>query len=212
MVGSLAQAVILVLSVTSLMIDHNSSVGAIEQHWRLTVSSFVLSSIAVFVNLVRIVLPRSAGLSLLPSPLLSTAVYRASLGLVIAATLLELVVFFLLGSIPRCAPLVHPTTGKEIVTQPSCSPISYMLFTWITPVLNLAYHADLIGEDLLPSLPAADRAKNGWDRIRASEHLMDEAPKGWNALLWRIVVVNKRLFIWRASSITLSLEQEAVPC
>lgn len=186
------------LSVTSLVIEHNSSVGAIEQHWRLTVASFVLSTLVVFVSLVRLVLPRSAGLSPFPSPLLSTAVYRASLALVITATLLEIGVFLLLGSIPRCASLVHPITGKEIVTQPSCSPISYMLFVWITPVLKLAYHADIIGEDMLPSLPAADRAKNGWDRIRASEHLMNEAPKGWNALLWRIVVVNKRLFIWRA--------------
>jgi hypothetical protein len=188
-----------VLSVTSLVIEHNSSVGAIEQHWRLTVTSFVLSALAVFVSLVRLVLPRSAGLSLLPSPLLSTPVYRASLALLLTATLLEIGVFLMLGSIPRCAPLVHPITGKEIVTQPSCSPISYMLFVWITPVLKLAYHADIIGEDMLPSLPAADRARNGWDRIRASEHLMNEAPKGWNALLWRIVVVNKRLFIWRAS-------------
>ncbi|GAA5991895.1 hypothetical protein JCM10908_002259 [Rhodotorula pacifica] len=189
--------VILFLLVTSLVIDHNSSIGAIEQHWRLTVSSFVLSALAVFVSFIRVVVPRSAGLSLLPSPSLSTPVYRASLALVITSTILELVVCLLLGSIPRCAPLVHPTTGKEIVSQPSCSPISYILFMWITPVLNLAYHADLIGEDMLPSLPAADRAKNGWDRIRASEHLMDQAPKGWNALLWRIVVVNKRLFIWQ---------------
>lgn len=197
---------VLALAATSLVVEHDdqaspaSALASIEEHWRLTVTAFVIAAVSLFVALIRLIVPRSAGISLVPSPALPTSIYRADLALLITSTLLQLAVVLLFGSTRRCAPLVHATTGKEIVAFPSCSPLSYILFAWITPVLKISYHVDVIGEDTLPTLSAADRAKNGWERIRASAHLMDEAPKGWNPLLWRIVVVNKRLFIWRASA------------
>ncbi|GAA6024648.1 hypothetical protein JCM8202_000420 [Rhodotorula sphaerocarpa] len=189
---------ILALAVASLAVEHDSSPRAIERHWRYTVTAFVLAATAFFVSLVRLVVPRSAGLSLLPPATgLAASTYRASLALLLVCVGLEALAFLQFGSIPRCAPLLHPTSRKPIVSLPSCSPISYILFAWISPVLRSSYQVDIISEETLPSLPATDRAKNGWDRIRASEHLMDAAPKGWNALLWRLVVVNQRLFIWQ---------------
>jgi len=54
-----------------------------------------------------------------------------------------------------------------------------------------------MNEKDLPVLASQDRATNLWEGIKDSKHLMNSAPRGVNRLLWRVLVINKKLFIWR---------------
>lgn len=47
-------------------------------------------------------------------------------------------------------------------------------------------------------LGANDRAENLWERIQEPSK---PGPKWVNKLLWRVLVVNRRLFYWRTSSL-----------
>ncbi|KAL7336764.1 P-loop containing nucleoside triphosphate hydrolase protein [Rhodotorula toruloides] len=121
------------------------------------------------------------------------------MAILLASTSLQLAAFLLLGTTPHSAPLIHPshTPAKPIITLPSTSPLSLLLFSWISPVLHTSYtSAEPMDEGTLPAIPAADRAPNAWRKIKESKELMHKAPRGWNPLLWRIVVVNRRLFFW----------------
>jgi len=66
--------------------------------------------------------------------------------------------------------------------------------------LAAAKKDESINEKDLPVLAAQDRAVNLWQGIKDSKHLMESAPRGVNRLLWRVLVINKKLFIWRKQS------------
>lgn len=165
----------------------------------------VLTGAATFVTFLRILLPQSTHLSLLPSPSTPNHRYIPSLIILALSTTLQLASFLLAGITPRCAQLLHPRTKTPVSQISSCSPLSYIFFAWISPVLasGLAAAAkdESMNEKDLPILPSADRAVNQWETIKGSKHLMDSAPKGFQRLLWRIIVVNKRLFLWRKFSL-----------
>lgn len=184
-----------VVSLVSLPLSNSRR--SIDLHWRFTISLFALATAALFLSLVRFVLPRSTGWSFLPPRTLPSNIYTAQLALVITTSILTLAAFLLSGTTPRCAPLVNPATGQPVVALPSSSPLTYLLFDWITPVLHACYASDSIDAESLPALAAADRAHNLWEGIRRSGGLMASAPRGWNRLLYRLCVVNRRLFAWQ---------------
>lgn len=78
----------------------------------------------------------------------------------------------------------------------SCSPISYILFSWISPVLATGNRVISLSASDLPLLAANDRASTLWNRINGSKG--EGGPKWANALLWRLLVVNSRLFWWQS--------------
>ena len=194
-----------VVSLVSLPLSNSRR--SIDLHWRFTVALFALAAAAFALTLLRLVLPRTTGWSFLPPRTLDDAhLYTAQLALVLTTSTLTLAAFLLTGTTPRCAPLVHPKTHQPVVTLASCSPFGYLLFNWVTPVLHQCYSSDSIDETSLPALPAADRAHNLWERFRLTDGLMARAPKRWNRLLYRLIVVNARLFAWQiALSVTNAL-------
>ncbi|BGP39463.1 hypothetical protein JCM10449v2_003413 [Rhodotorula kratochvilovae] len=180
------------ISLASLPLSNSRR--SIDLHWRYTIALFTLSSAALLVALLRLLLPRSTGLSLLPSRALPAHLYTAQLALALTTALLTLAAFLLTGTTPRCAPLVDARTRRPVVALPASSPLTYLLFGWITPVLRASYTAASLDAATLPALPAADRARTLWDQIRRSGPLAAAAPRGWNRLLYRLVRVNARLF------------------
>ncbi|GAA6061872.1 hypothetical protein JCM10212_000513 [Sporobolomyces blumeae] len=180
----------------------SNSTSSIERHWAYTVILTVLSGSSAIVSILRILLPRSTHLSVLPSPHLPRSIYVPSLVVIALSTILQLASFTVSGTTPRCAPLVHPKTRRTITLISSCSPLSYIFFGWITPVLDAgleaAKHDESLDEKVLPVLASADRASTLWQGIKDSKRLMDTAPRWCNKLLWRVVVINKKLFIWQA--------------
>ncbi|GAA6021159.1 hypothetical protein JCM10207_008338 [Rhodosporidiobolus poonsookiae] len=178
---------------------------ALAAHWRYTLTLFALTSLALFLTLLRLLLPRSTGLSLLPPPSLPSPEIHLARSLLGARCFLQLASFSLAGSTDRRAPQAHPQTGRPILSLFSTSPLTYLLFGWITPVLRSAYRGRSdersLDESALPALPASERAVNVWEEVKQTERFMrkENVPKGWNALLWRIVRANRTLFIWQAS-------------
>ncbi|GAA5944109.1 uncharacterized protein JCM15063_005316 [Sporobolomyces koalae] len=177
----------------------SNSYTSIDRHWAYTVTLTALTGTSLAVTLLRILLPQSTHLSLLPSTLLPKYLYVPSLILLIISTVFQLVAFALAGTTPRCAPLVHSKTRKPVSLITSCSPLSFLFFGWLSPVLAsglvAAQKEESLDEKYLPILSANDRAVNLWERIKGSAKLMDQAPRGVNRLLWRVLIVNKRLFI-----------------
>ncbi|BGP24141.1 ATP-binding cassette transporter [Rhodotorula toruloides] len=192
------------LSLLSLPHPIPRSSTSLRTHWRLTVLLFALSSSALALTLLRWLLPRSTGLSLLPPrEAYGSTVYAAQMAISLASTALQLAAFVILGTTPRSAPLVHPTKpNKPIISLPSTSPLSLLLFSWISPVLHHNSSSALsepMSEETLPAIPAAYRAREAWRKVKESKGLMEQAPRGWNPLLWRIVSVNRGLFFWQIS-------------
>lgn len=179
----------------------SNSTTSLDRHWAYTVTLTILTGAATFVTFLRILLPQSTHLSILPSTFLPKYLYVPSLVLLVLSTILQSASFILSGTTPRCAPLVHPKTKSPVTLISSCSPLSYIFFGWISPVLAQGLAAaskdESVNEQDLPILPSQDRAANQWEMIKGSKHLMDNSPKGINPLLWRILVINKRLFLWR---------------
>ncbi|GAA5861561.1 hypothetical protein JCM8547_008073 [Rhodosporidiobolus lusitaniae] len=227
---------IISLGVSLLAIPHPyapNSPRSAAAHWRCTLVLFTITTFALSITLLRLILPRSTGLSLLPLPTLPSPTIHIARSLLGATTFLQLVAFLLVGYTPRSAPLYHLTTpvpttaftspegasitptsstqAKPIVLLPSSSPLDYLLFGWITPLLRASYDdsrvqeqeggAEPMNEASLPALPAAERAVNVWEGIKGTGRFMERenVPRGWNALLWRVVRVNRRLFVWQAS-------------
>jgi len=179
----------------------SNSTTSIDRHWAYTVTLTILTGAATFVTFLRILLPQATHLSILPSTFLPNYLYVPYLVLLIISTTLQLVSFILAGTTPRCANLLQPKTKSPVVLISSCSPLSYIFFGWISPVLAQGLAAankdESVNEKDLPVLPEKDRAVNQWEMIKGSKHLMENSPKGINPLLWRILVVNKKLFYWR---------------
>jgi hypothetical protein len=140
----------------------------------------------------------------------------ASIVITALSAFLQFVAFALAGTTKRCAQQgkrdtsvatdhtadgVNGTapTGSEILKPvsefSSCSPISFILFSWMTPVLNTGAKLESMSQDDLPALCANDRAPNLFEQIKRTTS--DSRPKWVNGLLWRLIVVNKRLFLWR---------------
>ncbi|GAA6039699.1 hypothetical protein JCM8097_001359 [Rhodosporidiobolus ruineniae] len=184
-------------------------------HWRLTLSLFALLTLSLTFTAFRLILPRSTGLSLLPEPELDGTVKHIERSLLGASIFLQTAGFLLVGQTPRSAPLIvarargSKQPQKRVLALPSSSPLSYLLFSWVTPILSRAYKAsrdpthaeEPLDEASLPALPAAERAINVWEGVKGTQSWMEpqNVPRGWNALLWRIVRVNRPLFIIQAS-------------
>lgn len=194
------------LALTSLPLSN--STRAIARHWAYTITLTVLTGAAVFVTFLRILLPQATHLSILPSTFLPSYLYVPSLVLLLLSAVLQFTAFILAGTTPRCAPLLHPSTKSPVTLISSCSPLSYIFFGWISPVLAQGLAAakkdESVAEKDLPILPSQDRAANQWEMIKGSKHLMEKSPKGINPLLWRILVVNKTLFFWQAALASLN--------
>jgi hypothetical protein len=88
---------------------------------------------------------------------------------------------------------------KPISSITSCSPISYIVFSWLSPVLHRGAKLETLTQDDLPLLGANDRAPNLFDAIKRTEGR--KGPSWMNGLLWRVLLVNKRLFAWRESAL-----------
>ncbi|KAL8277515.1 hypothetical protein RQP46_010070 [Phenoliferia psychrophenolica] len=186
----------------------------IDRHWAYTVSLASLTFCALISTLLRLVLPTAV--SLAPSPTLPRNVFITNLTLAILTTFLQLLAFYIAGTTPRCAPLgkyvplpptddpsassfdveALPVPLRPISALTSCSPISYILFGWISPVLEVGAKVESLSETDLPLLGANDRAENLWEKIKKSEGV-DDGPRWANKLLWRIVKVNRVLFYWQ---------------
>ncbi|CEQ42894.1 SPOSA6832_04771, partial [Sporobolomyces salmonicolor] len=193
----------LVSTLCVLSFPLSNTTTSVARHWAYTVALTVLTSASLSLTFLRIILPRSTNLSILPPSDLPPHIYVPSLVLLVLSTVFQLAVFLMVGTTRRCAPLVHPTQNKPVTDLSSCSPLSYILFGWISPVLAVglasANKGESIDEKDLPMLGATDRAVNLWEEVKATQGLMDNAPKWCNALLYRVIVVNQRLFIWRES-------------
>lgn len=88
---------------------------------------------------------------------------------------------------------------KPISSITSCSPISYIVFSWLSPVLHRGAKLETLTQEDLPLLGANDRAPNLFDAIKDTEG--SKGPSWMNGLLWRVLLVNKRLFAWRESTL-----------
>ncbi|GAA5957081.1 hypothetical protein JCM21900_000787 [Sporobolomyces salmonicolor] len=193
----------------------SNTTTSVARHWAYTVALTVLTSASLSLAFLRIILPRSTNLSILPPSDLPPHIYVPSLVLLVLSTVFQLAVFLMVGTTRRCAPLVHPTQNKPVTDLSSCSPLSYILFGWISPVLAVglasANKGESIDEKDLPMLGATDRAVNLWEEVKATQGLMDNAPKWCNALLYRVIVVNQRLFIWQSILATANAVLYYVP-
>ncbi|GAA5864423.1 hypothetical protein JCM1840_000490 [Sporobolomyces johnsonii] len=205
----------LVSTLCVLSFPLSNTTTSIARHWAYTVTLTVLTSASLSLTLLRIILPRSTNLSVLPPSDLPRHIYVPSLVLLVLSTVFQLAAFLLVGTTRRCAPLVHPTQNKPVTDISSCSPLSYILFGWISPVLALGLESANKGESIdekdLPMLGATDRAVNLWEEVKATQGLMDQAPKWCNALLYRVVMVNQRLFVWQSILATANAVLYYVP-
>lgn len=129
--------------------------------------------------------------------------------------------FIIVGTTDKCAPLgkamdpsipfiaLSPIPGSTeddvvVVEGPmpvssfgSCSPISFLLFSWISPVLATGAKVVSLSVTDLPLLGANDRAGNLYDKI--TQETGKGGPTWINPLLWRCLKTNRRMFYWRES-------------
>lgn len=176
---------------------------------------YLIDRSAVITTFLRLVIPTS--LTLVPTDPDNTP-QTSSLILAAIVAALQLLAFYLSGTTQKCAPLgkyeppisvdaltVTNGNGKAPTTKPvlkditqfaTCSPISYVLFGWMSPVLALGATLESLSQDDLPALAANDRAPNVWEKMKKSE-TFKKGPKWANGLLWRLLLVNKNLFAWR---------------
>lgn len=173
-----------------------------------------MNSSVLVSTLLRFILPTSA--SVLPEPSIPRATRIASIVITALSTALQFVAFALAGTTKRCAPqgkrennvaTDHTADGanglalttsqilKPVSEFSSCSPISFVLFSWMTPVLNTGAKLESMSQDDLPALCANDRAPNLFEQIKKTT--AHTRPQWINGLLWRLLLVNKRLFLWR---------------
>lgn len=105
--------------------------------------------------------------------------------------------FLVVGTTDKCAPLGKAVDFSPVSSFGSCSPVSYLLFSWISPVLATGAKVVSLSADDLPYLGANDRADNLWDSFRSEQG--KKGPRWINPLLWRCLKVNRRMFYWRES-------------
>ncbi|SGY80268.1 BQ5605_C008g05343 [Microbotryum silenes-dioicae] len=193
----------------------SNSDADIDRHWDYTFTLATLTGSALLTTTVRIILPATT--SPVPSHDLPKDIYVPIMVILVANTLLQLVAFLLTGNTRRCAPLarkVQPLKASELyndgakttstsseykaVTEfKSCSPLSYVLFEWLSPVLAVGSKVETLSEDDMPSLAANDRAPNLWEKMRVKSG--KGGPEWMNPLLYRVLSVNRHLFVWQAT-------------
>lgn len=165
--------------------------------------------------MLKLVLPSSSELSpVVPDP----ASRRVQLVLTYLELAFDLLAFYTVGTTQRCAPMgktparassppsanaesfeglspdEHPPAPLVPATGfLSCSPISFVLFAWISPVLKVGEQVESLSQSDLPVLGARDRAPNLWSQIQASS-AVGRGPRFVNGLLWRIIRTNQALF------------------
>lgn len=164
----------------------------------------------------RLILPTSA--SVLPAPDVPETAKITTLVITGVSIALEVIAFALAGTTDRCAPQGKREPGlkteasdssngaaakysevlKPVTAFSSCSPVSFILFSWMTPVLNKGAKIESLSQDDLPALCANDRAPNLFSKMKLTTS--DTRPKWINGLLWRVLVVNKTLFYWREAT------------
>lgn len=180
-----------------------------------------ICSSALVTTVLRLIIPTAV--SIAPNPEEPSAPYIVSIVLTVLTGLLQVAAFLLAGTTNRSAPqgkYTVPSTAtgslgaegndesaalltdkgaiKPISDITSCSPISYLTFAWLSPVLAKGAKLESLTQADLPLLGARDRAPNLYDDIRRTED--SKGPKWMNPLLWRVLLVNKRLFAWRELS------------
>ncbi|SCV71041.1 BQ2448_3803 [Microbotryum intermedium] len=185
----------------------------IDRHWDYTVALASLTAFVLLTTTVRIILPATT--SPVPSHHLPKDVYIPIMVMLVTNTLLQLLAFLLTGNTRRCAPLAKkvqplkaselynnevksassPSGYKAVTDFKSCSPLSYVLFDWLSPVLAVGAKVETLSEDDMPSLAANDRAPNLWEKMRIKSG--KGGPKWMNPLLYRVLSVNRHLFIWQ---------------
>lgn len=168
-------------------------------------------------TILRLIIPTSV--SIIPDPDEPRGPFLTAIVLDVLIAVLQAAAFLLAGTTQRCAPegkYVAPIKieaallggeaapiGEKQILRPvsaitSSSPIAYLFFNWLTPVLQHGATVESLSEDDLPLLGANDRAPNLFDAIKKEEGI--KGPSWANRLLWQVLIVNKRLFAWRKSS------------
>ena len=211
-----AQAILLPLSVSSFTLGHSRY--EIDRHWAYTIGLSAVLLAGSFLSFLKLIIPSSAELSPIdPDP--STGHVQLILSYVELAFVFA--AFVTAGTTPRCAPLGKHATGlaaaKVIGPGPgaatdalanehgptglvaatgflSCSPISFILFGWISPVLQIGQTVETLRQEDLPVLGARDRAPNLWSQIQSSAQV-GRGPGFVNPLLWRVIRTNQGLFM-----------------
>ncbi|KAH7344787.1 multidrug resistance-associated ABC transporter [Rhizoctonia solani] len=196
---------LLVLSACSL---HTKDIST---HWNLTVHCSALSTFALSVLLIAKVLPRT--------PRFATQFQGPSL----VETQMEwLVLFFLLvtaciSSTTNRAPAVYfppervyllksldslaPETRDNVVGEVQASVASILLFSYVTPIVMLGYHATSMEIRDLPILTAKMRApyiystmRSIMKRIKLSRRWRGKPGSGYE-LLYQLVYANRTMFL-----------------
>ncbi|KAM0789106.1 hypothetical protein ACM66B_003161 [Microbotryomycetes sp. NB124-2] len=186
-----------------------SSRAEVDRHWAYTVTLTVTTFCIVSTTFFRMILPTSA--SIAPPENEPAFVKHLSLALTYSTALLELVAFLLVGTTHRCAPHVTVAEASRhdysadangyaqdvekvpVTSYTSCSPLSFLLFSWLDPVLKLGSQLESLTQEDLPTLGANDRAPTVFGQIAVTTD--EGCPRFMNGLLYRILKVNKRLFI-----------------
>ncbi|KAI5478748.1 ATP-binding cassette transporter [Pseudohyphozyma bogoriensis] len=189
----------------------------IDRHWTYTVSLSILTLTSAALTALRLILPTEA--SVIPPS--HDSAYVTTVTLESVTTFLQVIAFYFAGTTNRCAPLgqyldkpvTDDATGengkgvveveaggttvyiREVSALTSCSPIAYILFGWISPVLRRSASLQSLSEHDLPLLGKNDRAETLWEGIRYSDY--SGTPRFFNRLLWRVIKINKNLFIWQ---------------
>ena len=161
-----------------------------DRSWDYLVSLSLVLSLELALSLFRIVVPRSVSQESHPR----TAI---DIFLVVATTVMEAIALALASTTPRQARLYHlrlDAEPKGVTLLASCSPLSYLLFTWATPVLKLGAKLETFTQEDVPDLAEKDQAPRQWRRIKSQKA---SAPPGVNNLLWRVLLENRFVFGWQ---------------
>lgn len=79
------------------------------------------------------------------------------------------------------------------------------MFDWLSPTLRIGSEHGSINEDQIDTLGMDDRAPKLWETIKNDKSV---GPQRVNRLLWKVLMVNKRMFTWREWNVS-SKEPEA---
>ncbi|KAK4047906.1 hypothetical protein OIV83_005089 [Microbotryomycetes sp. JL201] len=202
----------IIASLVALSVRLGSSQADVDRHWAYTVTLTIITFSIVAMTFFRMILPTSA--SIAPPEDEPSFVRHLSFALTSVSAILELVTFLLAGTMKRCAPHVTTATASRhdysnatnevshepeklpVTTYTSCSPLSFLLFSWLDSVLQIGAKLESLSQEDLPILGANDRAPTVFAKIATTTE--DGCPKFMNGLLWRVLKVNKRLFVVQA--------------
>ncbi|KAK4052550.1 hypothetical protein OIO90_004318 [Microbotryomycetes sp. JL221] len=198
-------------TLAGLSLPLGSSKRDVDRHWSYTVVLTIVTFATVVTTFMRLILPTSA--SIAPPEDEPLFVKRLSFGLTYSSAVLQLVAFMVAGTTPRCAPLVtvisaarhnysdesdtiaNDTDKVQVTSYTTCSPLSFVLFSWLDPVLKLGSTLESLSQEDLPTLGINDRAPTVFAKMAKTTE--KGCPRWMNGLLFRVLKVNKVLFMWQ---------------